>query len=287
MSRSQELAALFDGPMKRYLRNELEEALTLRKEITPLLIGILEEIASEPQAYAASERNGHTYAVAILAHLREHDAHLPIIRAFRIPNRERDAIWGDMVTMTLPALLCRTTRGNYSAIVELARDRNVYEYVRTSALEAVTLGVGSGDLSREQALGLLRSLFDETLAEPGSYFWGGLVNELLDLYPGEMISDIRRLYEKGLVFPGHVSIEEVEEVAALGHKAAMANLDELLTSRLPEDVHGYISWFGCFEREERTAQRSVSLSSRRPPKDKEKARRKRQQAKASKRKNRT
>lgn len=53
--------------------------------------------------YAAEDRNAHTYAVALLAHFRETKAHLPLIRAFTIPDEQREFIWGDMLTETFPA----------------------------------------------------------------------------------------------------------------------------------------------------------------------------------------
>ena len=67
MSRANELVAAFDVLEGRYLREEVEEAIACRDEITPLLIAILEEMASDPVGYAAGEHFAETYAVVLLA----------------------------------------------------------------------------------------------------------------------------------------------------------------------------------------------------------------------------
>lgn len=142
-------------------------------------------------------------------HFRETRAHVPIIQAFQIPDEQREHIWGDMITETLSALLCKTAGGDYSRIMDIVRDRDAYEYLRTAALEALKLGVASGDLPQEKGIVLFATLFDETLAEAEDYFWGSLVQDLLDIYPIELITEIRELYTKGFVFEGEVSLEEV------------------------------------------------------------------------------
>lgn len=286
MSRAKELVAAFDEFIGKYRREEVEEALTLQEEITPLLIAILEDIAANPVCYADEDHHAEAYAVALLAHFREKKAHLPIIRAFSIPDEQRDYIWGDMLTETLPALLCRTAGGDYSAIMGIIRNRDAYEYLRASALEALKLGIACGDLSREEGIVLFASLFDETLANPEDYFWSSLVMDLLDIYPEELIAEIRALYAKGFVFEGEIPLKEVEEVMAEGRDAALAELQKTLDWRLPEDIHRYISWFACFRKNEPTTPSQPISPLKTQRKNKEKSRTKRKQAKASKRKNR-
>ena len=51
MSRAIELIAAFDAIPGKYLRDEMEEAVSLQEEITPFLIDILEKIAADPEHY--------------------------------------------------------------------------------------------------------------------------------------------------------------------------------------------------------------------------------------------
>ncbi|HIJ88473.1 MAG TPA: DUF1186 domain-containing protein [Desulfuromonadales bacterium] len=286
MSRTNELIAAFDVVSSKYLRDEMEEAVSLQEEITPLLINILEGISADPARYVDEGHTAELYAVALLAHFRETKAHLPIIRAFSIPDEQRDYIWCDMLTETLPALLCRTAGGDYSAVMEIIRNRDAYEYLRTSAMEALKLGIASGDLPRDKGMALFATLFDESLADPEEYFWASLVMDLLDLYPEELISEIRDLFARGLVFQGEVSLKNVEDEMAEGRDKAMEKLNQLLEWSLPDDVHEYISGFACFrEREEKTPVRHGSPANAQK-KQKQKERSNRKKAKVSKRKNR-
>lgn len=287
MTRAQELVASFDEFTGKYKSEEMEEALTLQEEITPLLLAVLDDIVTNPDEYAVGDHHAETYAVALLAHFRETRAHLPIIRAFSIPDEQREYIWADMLTETLPALLCRTSGGDYTHVLEIVRNRDAYEFLRSSAMEALKLGIVCGDLSREEGIALFATLFDESLAEPGDYFWASLVCDLLDLYPTELIDEIRALFAKGFVFEGEVSLDDVERTIAKGFDAVMADLEEKREWRLPEDVHDYLSWFACF-REKSPVQsdspRSIILKS--AVKKKGETRNNRKQAKKSKRKNR-
>ena len=93
MSRAEELVAAFDDFAGNYRREETEEALTLQEEITPLLLAILDDLTADPERYAAGDLYAETYAAALLAHFRETRAHLPIIRAFSLPDEQREYIW--------------------------------------------------------------------------------------------------------------------------------------------------------------------------------------------------
>lgn len=286
MSRAHELIAAFDDFSGRYLKDEIEEAIILQEEITPLLLELLERIAAKPVEYADEEHFAENYAVTLLGHFREERAHLPVIRAFSIPDEQREQIWGDMLTETLPALLCRTSGGKYTHVLEIIRNRDAYEFLRTAALEALKLGVACGHVAREKGLELFRELMDESLAEPGDYFWGSLVCDLLDLHAVELRDQIDELYEKELVHEGHVSPYDVEAAFARDFDTAMKRLEETVEWRMPEDPHKYIAWFACF-REDDTSIRHAEVSPLKSQKKaKEKERSKRKMAKKSKRKNR-
>ena len=286
MSRTKELIAAFDVVPEKYLREEMEEAVSLQEEITPLLINILEEISADPVHYIEEGHTAELYAVALLAHFRETRAHLPIIRAFSIPDEQRDYIWCDMLTETLPALLCRTAGGDYSAVMEVIRNRDAYEYLRSSAMEALKLGIASGDLPRDKGMELFATLFDETLAEPEEYFWASLVMDLLDLYPEELISEIRALFAKGFVFQGEVSLKNVEDEMAEGRDKTIEKLRQLVMWSLPEDDHEYNSNFACFRGVDKKVPAGHGSPAKAQKKHKKQERSNRKKAKVSKRKNR-
>ncbi len=285
--RIQELIRAFDHFDNKYKRAEVEEAVTLREEITPHLIGILEELAADPRKYADEEHYANVYAVALLGHFREPAAHLPIIRAFSIGKEEIDLIWGDMVTETLPVLLFQTCNGSLEAIKALVHDRGAYEYARGAAVEALTYAVARGVAKRDEVVDFLSSLFTGEEADEESDFWCEVASSIADLHPEGAMDVIRRAYEDGLVYDSYVGLEEIEEDLLRDKEEMLARLREKVDDRVSADVHKYISGFACFRENKIGASGSPANSILKKEKIKKKANRARNKiAKKAKRKNR-
>lgn len=246
-TRVEELIKEFDWVDDVYKRQEVEEALTLREEITPRLIRILDEVAADPLRYAREEHNAHVYAVALLAHFQEPAALLPIIRAFCLPDELLDILWGDMVTETLPALLVQTGNGRLDTLKELILDRQAPEYVRGGAVEALTYAVARGMAGREEVIAFLSGLFTGTEAEEDSYFWGSVACAISDLHPGEAMPVLRQAVADGLVPPDYVGLEDIERDLIRDREVVLAELRLMMERRVPQDVHDYLSWFASFQ----------------------------------------
>lgn len=292
------LIEAFDHSDQSYKRAELEEALTLREEITPHLLAILEDLVADPACYIEEDHYGNIYASALLSHFREPRAHQLLIRAFSLPREQLDLLWGDIATETLPAMLLNTCGGSTSGIQALALDRHADEYVRSSALSAITFAVVADVISRRQALDFFATLFDRTLAEEDSYFWLALANSIEDLEGVELTNGVRALVADGLAPEREVAEWLLEEprldLFAGEPEVKLTTLKEEIAYRVPEDIHGYCSWFGCFQ-ENRPARHFHDHDSpflpgaslpKINPKQKNKARKNRKLAKQSKRKNR-
>jgi hypothetical protein len=234
---------VFDGS---YKRDEVDAAITRKEEITPHLLAILEDVVRDPAGYAEEEHFANIYAAILLAHFKEPAAHLPIIRAFCIADAQREDLWGDMVTATLPALLYQTCNGSFSVIKELAGNKEVYVYVRGAALEALTYAVAFGQLRREEVIEYFLGLFTGEEADKDSYFWSHLVTLICDLHPQGTMDEIRRAFEEGLVSPGYVRIEEVEKECRRDREDVLAELRLHAERSVSADIHDYCSWFACF-----------------------------------------
>lgn len=261
-TRVEELIEEFDWYDGVYKRDEMEEALTLKEEITPRLIRILEEVANDPVRYAGEEHYANVYAVALLAYFQEPAAHLPIIRAFCIPKDPREILWGDMITVTLPALLIQTCNDRLDAIRELILDKEAPEYVRSSAVDAMTYAVAKSVAGREEVIAFLSGLFTGTEAEADAYFWSNVVCAISDLHPEEAMAVIRQAFEDGLVDPGHVGLEDIEQDLARDREEVLAELRTMVDRRVPQDVHGYLSWFACFQNSPPFSQRSANSANK-------------------------
>jgi hypothetical protein len=240
----------FDQLGDTYLRKEVEEALDHREELVPHLITIIETVANNPLLYSMEQRNAHIYAAALLSHFGEPAAHRPFIRAFSIPEEQLIDIWGDMTTETLPTLLYRTSDGSMEAIKELVTNREVDQYVRCAAMEALSYCVAAQPFHRDEVVRFLQGMFTGDEAARDSYFWGNLAATLCDLHPAESMDILRQAHEAGLIHKGFIALENIEEANSKTPVQAMAALQTWVNSRMPADVHAYISWFAEFHQEE-------------------------------------
>ena len=285
-TRVEELIEEFDWDDDVYKRQEVEEALTLREEITPHLIRILEEIATDPLRYAQEEHNAHIYAVALLAHFQEPAALLPIIRAFSIPDEFMEFLWGDMVTETLPALLVQTGHGQLDTIKGLILDRETPEYVRGGAVEALAYAVVQELAVRDEVIAFLASLFTGTEAEENSDFWNTVACAITDLHPEEAMPVLRQAVADGLVTPDYVGLDEIERNLARDREEVLAELRQMMERRVPRNVHDYLSWFAGFQDEPPLPPPPVNFADQALQKKKKSSRARAKLAKKARKKNR-
>lgn len=246
----QHLLSQFDLLSVTYMRTEVEEALTRQEEITPHLLRIIEEVGENPMRYALEGHNAHVYAALLLSHFQEPAAHLPIIRAFSIAEEQLVELWGDTTTETLPTILYRTCNGSIAAIKQLVENRDVDQYVRCAAMEALSYVVAFDTTKRDEVVNFLQGLFSGTEADPDSYFWGNLTATLCDLHPAESMEIIRKAFADNVVRAGFIALEDVEDADKQDRENAMESLRTWVTARMPADIHGYISWFSEFNQEE-------------------------------------
>ena len=281
----QQLLFQFDQLSNTYLRAEVEEALNRQEEITPHLLRILETIAENPLRYAMEEHNGHVYAALLLSHFREPTAHLPLIRAFSLVEEQLVDLWGDTTTETLPTMLFRTCNGSVEAIKALIVNREVDQYVRCAAMEALSYVVAFDPLKRDEVVEFCEGLFSGEEAARESHFWGNLTATLCDLHPAHSMDIIRKAYDDGIISKGFIALKDVEIAAERDRDTAMESLRTWVTSRMPADIHNYISWFAEFNQQEYTAPPPVAPKSKAEAKKKTE-RTKNKEAKKTRKKNR-
>ena len=234
----------FDG---KYKKEEVDAAIELRKEITPYLIKILENLLDDPHQYQEdSTLFDHIYAVMLLGHFKEPKAHKAMVDIFSLPQDLPGNLFGDIVTENLPSLLVNTCDGSVELIRSLILNKKAYEFCRGSACEALAYAVIEGYLSREEALTFFASLFTGTEAEKGSDFWGLLANTACDLYPAEIMDTIRRGYNDEIIDAMSINLSDFEHDLKLGKDKCLEKLKKEVESRSLDDVHGSMSWWSCF-----------------------------------------
>ena len=235
-----------------YPRQTLDAAMAHRKEITPHLFAILEQVRDDPLKYADDHGYvAHIYALELLSHFQERRAHEVIIDLVSLPTDLPHDLFGDIITEDLAIMLLATCGGSTERIVALLRNREADQYCRSAAARALTHAVAEGVVPREEVLAFFGSLFTGTEAGPESDFWSFLANAVCDLYPEELMDVIEDAYERDLISTQFIGLDSFEEDLATSSKAAAyQNLREERKRRMPCDLHDRMSWWAMYRREE-------------------------------------
>lgn len=273
---------LFDG---HYKRAQVDEAFARQEEIVPHLLALLEAVRADPQRYAEDDNFfGHLYAVMLLGHFREERAHQTIIDLFSLPEALVSRLFEDTITEDLPGLLLNTCGGRFTAIKTLVENREAYEYCRSSALRAITYGVVTGQMKREEAVAYSREILQNPSNEPPSNVFEEAACGLLNLYPEESMDLIEHAYKDNLIHAGYVSPDDFARQLAMGREATLEELADQWDMRNPADFHRRMEWWACFKADESAPVRVSPDASAKKVRRQKKAKRK--MAKASKRKGR-
>lgn len=284
-----ELLKSFEIYDQKYKRDEIDEALTKREEITPHLIAVLEKVLQDPEKYADRDSNywGHIYAFMLLGHFCETKAHDVIVDLFSLPNDLPSDLFGDSVTGDLPIVLLRTCGGNTERIKDLILNKSAYDYCRGSALEALSYTLIKGYITREEVLSFYRELFSEEKSQ-SSPFHDILATCIYDIYPEELMDTIEKAYEEGVIHPGYIRYEDFTEILKGSKEKCLESLSATIQRRQIDNIHDSMSWWASFKQPPESVPRDSSIKSLKNKQklDKKNKKPKRKQSKASKKRNR-
>ena len=76
---------------------------------------------------------------------------------------------------------------------------------------------------------------------------GGLVSASTDLYPEELMPDIRRAFAADLVEETYIDLPWVERVLATGKNECLARMRSSPRYRLLSDAIDAMQWWACFD----------------------------------------
>ncbi len=237
-------------------RQALREAVAKRELITPALLEIIEKACTLPEVLYQESYMAHIYAVYLLAQFREVRAYPLIVRFFSIPDEIVKECMGTVVTEDLHRILASVAHGDASLIKTLAENEAADEFVRAAALEALVTQVVCGEATREDVLAYYASLFRARLERKSSQVWDALVSCSTDLYPEEVVDDIKRAIADDLLQEATEG-EWVTERLAQGKETVLRQLQADSRHELIGDVAEEIGGWHCFN--EPTACRVTSV----------------------------
>jgi hypothetical protein len=153
-----EKISFYDGV---FPKEELQTLIDNRAESTPYLLESINN-AEEVLDKLLNEDNYFLpfYALFMLAQFRETEAYPLIHRIFSGDVEAIDAAFGDFTTTDLHRILASVSGGDVSLINQLIEDENVYEFVRTAALDSWACLFRAGLKTREETIEYLKTLFN-------------------------------------------------------------------------------------------------------------------------------
>jgi len=246
-----EILHQFERVTGKFERAAVEAAVARQEEITPELLRILEDtVERAAQLDAEGDYMAHLYAMFLLAQFRETRAYPLVVRFASLPGDLLDSLCGDFITEDLGQVLASVCGGELAGIQSLIENEAADQWVRGASLGSLVTLVAAGQKSRDEIVSYFAGLFRGKLVRRWSHVWDTLVSYSSDLYPAELLDDIERAYEEGLVDPGYTSFDEVKRDLAVGKDRILARLRENPHRRLVEDTVAEMGWWACF-REDR------------------------------------
>lgn len=236
----------FDG---KFEREAVEAAVARRDEIIPELLLVLEEIG-DPELAAGLDADGeymaHLYAMFLLAQFRETRAYPLLVKIASLPSDLIESLFGDCITENFGSVLASVCGGNLDGIQSIIENPDADEWVRGSALAALVTLVATGLKSREEILSYFASLFHGKLADRNEIVWSDLVLYSADLYAPELLREIEKAYEQGLIDTTMITLDDVKGDLAQGEEWALAKLAADSHRRLVDDTVKEMEWWASF-----------------------------------------
>jgi len=238
---------------KRFEQEAVEAAIERREEVTPALLGILEQVAERGAAIDDSDKYmAHLYAMFLLAQFRETRAYPLVVRIALLPGDDLEKLFGDFIPSALDSVLASVCGGDLDGIKSIIECETADEWARGAAIDSLVALVGTGGARREEVVEYFASLYCGKLARTpeNENLWGQLVCSSADIYPEELMGEIERAFADGIIDPMHVGLDDVQHDLAKGKEAVLATLASHPHHQLVNDtVKEFGSW-ACFLEED-------------------------------------
>jgi hypothetical protein len=270
----------------KYEPEAVDAALAHREEISPHLIDSLEKVAADPSVYREDEDYSlFIYAFMLLGHFQETRAHQVIVKVFSLPGDVLGDLFGELTTEYLAMVLFRTCGGDVNLIKSLILDRRAHALSRGEAARALVYAVVAGQLPREEVLTFFSTLFTGDEAEPLSPFWGAIADNILDLYPQELMPVLEDAAVRGLLDGGYVVEEDFGRALRGSVDKSLEYVRQEMERPSWNDLHSVMSGWSCFHGEQ-WAPHSIPADAPKTRNPKGTKKKKKKMAKTSRRKNR-
>lgn len=253
-----------------------------RQAAPPLLLDVVERAAADPTPFTSEVEDYRLFvSLAVLAQFGEPRALAPTLSILHAPEETLDGLFGDVLSSYGDVWLAGFAGGQVEPLQRLVQNTGAAEEARAVAVGAVVLATARGQCARDTTEQWLRELMQRADTLQSDWIVGELVCAALDLGAKSLLPDLEALFATGLVDP--IFAGDWQHVQAELQSQQDHALAETLLNKLdPPDAAAMLAWL--WRPEDRSWANPVAQPGKRTKDPKAKAKRK--QAKASRKKNR-
>lgn len=174
----------------------LQSAVEAAADLSPHVIDALERLAGG-RCPSPSDARLISNGIYVMAAARRREALRPLLRALATPEPELTYVFGDSITMTLPAIALSLFGGEPEPIIEAIENRAVDGFVRWSLFNALTRLALDGAISRERMIAVIDRFDRDRLAGDHDPAWEGWFDAILWLDLGSHADRVRAAARDG------------------------------------------------------------------------------------------
>jgi hypothetical protein len=226
----------------------LQEIIRRKEEAVPVLLGILKKVLENPREYGEDQDYfGNIYAAYLLAQFRAIEAYPVLIEILKLPKELSYGLFGDTVCEAGSRILASICGGEVQPIKDLIINGEIEEYIRVAAVMALSILALQGVLPREDVMEYYRTLLTGGLADENGHVMAEVISSCNNLYPEELMDEIRAAYQKGLVDDMCINLEFVEETLASRKEWVLEEYKLDPHHQYINDTIEELQWWTCFQ----------------------------------------
>ncbi|MBU2512405.1 DUF1186 family protein [bacterium] len=205
---------------------EITAAREQKNEIIPALLELLKNtVRNIDQVRSEENYFAYIYAMFLLAEFREKRALNTIVDLLSLPGETTWELIGDIMTEDLGRILASVSCGECAGLEKLIENEDLDELVRAAAIDAMLILLVKEELPREDLITYFRSLYQSRLKKEGSLVWNHLVVSSINIYPEELLEQIKEAYLQELADEEFIPYQYVEDALLSGKETVLGWLE--------------------------------------------------------------
>jgi uncharacterized protein YchJ len=227
----------------------ISEAISLKEEITPALLKLVESAADDPKA-ALKDDNWFPLVAAMyfLASFKEKRAFPSVLRLCRLPDETIDDLLGDFITEGLGRILASTYSGNIENLRALVTDKQAGEYVRSAALQAQVVLHRNEVISRSELTFYLQQLLIQLKGEK-THVHDTIPAICADIHLTELRTQLKAAFSTDEIDEDFIDLDFVEMKFSRPKEAVLAAFKSDIHNQYIDDPIKEMSWWAFFKEE--------------------------------------